>query len=430
MSDTNVAAMPAIKKPAKAVLKKKSNKSVFRRINDWLHLWLGLTSGIIVFIVSVTGCIYAFEKEIRSVTQPYQFVTPQDKAYISPSVLKSLAEKHQFGAKAGKPGSVIQGVQYPGKDKAAIATYRDKKTGYMMIYMNPYSGEIVKVKALEKDFFRIVLMGHFNLWLPRDVGQPIVSWAVLIFVVLLITGLVMWWPKNLKKANVNKSFKIKWKATFKRVNYDLHNVLGFYVVIGALIIAITGLYFGFKWVPKSIYWVASGGKTMPDRKGKFTSDTTVLLQPIAAAKITSPADTVWSRLYTQYKGQGSLQIQFPLTKSDAITATYNSQEGTFYKSLTRYFDQYTLKEIKANTIFNKPYEESNAADKLIRMNYDIHIGAIGGIAGKSLAFLISLICASLPVTGFIVWWGKRKKKSKKQKLQPKIAVDKSFVTAQ
>ena len=386
--------------------RKKRGKSVFRTVNDWLHLWLGLVSGLIVFIISITGCIYCFQKEISSLTQSYQFVKAANKPYLSPSVLKNIAEQKQFGDKAGKPGSVINAVQYPGKGKAAIATYRDKKTGYMMIYLNPYSGKILKIKALEKDFFRIILTGHYNLWLPREIGQQVVCWSVGIFVILLISGLIMWWPKNLRKANRDKSFKVKWKATFKRVNYDLHNVLGFYVLIGALIIAITGLYFGFKWVPKTIYWVASGGKKIPERRGAVFSDTTNIP---AQTALYSLEDSVWSKMNQEYKGQGSLQITFTQKQSDAITASHNPEEGTFYKSHTRYFDRYTMQEIKGKTIYSKPFEEGSGADKLVRMNYDIHIGAIGGIAGKSIAFLISLISASLPITGFIVWWGKKRK---------------------
>jgi uncharacterized iron-regulated membrane protein len=394
---------------------KKRGKSIFRIVNDWLHLWLGMVSGIIVFIVSITGCIYCFQKEISSITQPYQFVPVEEKPYLPPSELKHLAELHQFGDKAGQPGKVINAVQYPGKGKAAIATYRDKKTGYMMIYLNPYSGSVLKAKALEKDFFRIILIGHYNLWLPREIGQQVVCWGTMIFVVLLITGLIMWWPKNLRKANVNKSFKVKWKASFKRVNYDLHNVLGFYVLIGALIIAITGLYFGFKWVPKTIYWVASGGKQMPERRGTVFSDTTHI--PVQTA-LYSPEDKVWANLRSEYKNEGSLQITFAQKQSDAITASFNPQEGTFYKNHTRYFDRYSMQEIPGKTLFNKPYEAGSGADKLVRMNFDIHVGAIGGIAGKCIAFLISLISGSLPITGFIVWWGKkRKSKGTKIKVQ-------------
>ncbi len=77
-----------------------------------------------------------------------------------------------------------------------------------MIYMNPYTGEILKVKELEKDFFRIILMeATFNYGYPVPIGQQVICWATGIFVILLISGLIMWWPKNLRKANVDKSFR-------------------------------------------------------------------------------------------------------------------------------------------------------------------------------------------------------------------------------
>lgn len=50
------------------------------------------------------------------------------------------------------------------------------------------------------------------------------------------------------------------------------------------------------------------------------------------------------------------------------------------------------------------------ADRLFKMNYDIHTGGIFGLAGKIFAFLISLLIASLPVTGTLIWWGRKKEK--------------------
>ncbi len=59
------------------------------------------------------------------------------------------------------------------------------------------------------------------------------------------------------------------------------------------------------------------------------------------------------------------------------------------------------------------------ADKIARMNYDIHVGAVLGLAGKILAFSASLIAASLPVTGFYIWWGKKHKKVKRSNVTMK-----------
>ena len=84
------------------------------------------------------------------------------------------------------------------------------------------------------------------------------------------------------------------------------------------------------------------------------------------------------------------------------------------------FDQQTLKEISIKTPFSGKYIEANIPDKIRRMNYDIHVGSVLGLTGKFLAFFASLISASLPITGFIIWWGKQKF-GKKSPAKPKVA---------
>ncbi|RZK63395.1 MAG: PepSY domain-containing protein, partial [Pedobacter sp.] len=76
-----------------------------------------------------------------------------------------------------------------------------------------------------------------------------------------------------------------------------------------------------------------------------------------------------------------------------------------------FYDQYSLKEIEVKHMYGK-LANATAADKLARMNYDIHVGAVLGLAGKIMAFLASLVAASLPITGFIIWRGRHKKSRK------------------
>lgn len=391
-------------------IQKKKGKSTWRRINNWLHLWLGLTSGIIVFIVSITGCLYAFQHELSDLTQPYKFVKAETKPYLSPSQLKAIAAKEAFGVGRDTGINKIIGVSYGSPEKAALAAFMDKKDGYTMIYINPYNGTVLKKTALKHDFFRFVLEGHFQLWMPRKIGQPIVAIGVLIFVVLLITGLIMWWPKKWNKANRNKSFKIKTDAGPKRINYDLHNVLGFYAMVIALVIGLTGLVWGFQWFSRSYYFTLTGGKTLPKFQ-KGVSDTLLA----KTAVLVSPEDKVWAQMQKEYPGQkGTTQIQFAYLPADPITVIYNPAEGTYYKREFRYFDRYSLAEVKGGGIYGKKFANASTGEKIYRMNYDIHVGAVLGLTGKFIAFFASLICASLPITGFYIWWGKRKKKSGKQ----------------
>lgn len=388
---------------------KKKGKSTFRRVNDWLHLWLGLASGIVVVIVSITGCIYAFEREIRMATEPFQFVKAENKPMLPPSVLKQKAEQFAFGGKTDTLERRITGVTYNPPGHAAISAYNTKAKGYTAIYQNPYTGEVLHEKRFEKDFFRFVLNGHYYLWLPHEIGHAVVGWAIFIFVLLLITGMIMWWPKNLKKANADKSFKIKWGASFKRVNYDLHNVLGFYVMLVAFAIATTGLVWSFEWFSKSYFWAISGGKTLETGRGKKQAPPKG--DPHAIAQYAHPEDVLWQRTMAQYPdNKGYVQIGFGAKKTDPLTVYYNPTLKTYYKREFSTYNSATLELIPRKGIYNTPYAKATVAEKVYRANYDIHVGAIGGITGKIIAFFASFICASLPITGFIIWWGKKKKK--------------------
>ncbi|MBD2754601.1 PepSY-associated TM helix domain-containing protein [Spirosoma validum] len=373
-----------------------------KKLIGQLHLWLGLSSGLLVFIVATTGCILAFEHEIKRVLRPYQYMeSVNNHLLLPPSKLQAVAEKV-----IDKPA---KGVTYNGKGRSAIVSfYGAAPDYYYQVYINPYSGKILKVQDEETDFFHFILHGHYYLWLPEEIGQPVVAYGTLIFTILLITGLVLWWPRNLNKANRDKSFKVKWKAKWRRVNYDLHNVPGFYALIVSLILALTGLIFGLEWFANSVYWVTTGGKSATEFKLPV-SDTTV------ARRFNSPTDLVWQQLSEKKPETAGVYVSCPEKASETIFAYVNYKPDTYHKLDYYTFDQQTLKPIEMGGPYSGPYAKAGFGDKLRRMNYDIHTGAILSLPGKILAFCASLICASLPVTGFIIWWGRRKKNTKKAK---------------
>ena len=286
---------------------------------------------------------------------------------------------------------------------------------YYIVYINPYNGAVLKVKDMDRDFFRVLIDGHFYLWLPPHIGQPIVASATLIFLIMMITGLILWWPRN--KAARKQRFKIKWNARWRRVNYDLHNVFGFYMTWVAIFIALTGLVFGFQWFAKGVYWATSGGKQM-----------TEFYEPVAqkanASATDIPAiDRIYFKMKAEYTDAETIEVHYPINDSVAIGAGANPDAGTYWKVDYRWFDQSTLKEVEVDHLYGR-FANTSAADKIARMNYDLHVGAIGGLPTKIIAFFASLIASSLPVTGFYIWWGRRKKKrlAKKEQAMSKIEV--------
>lgn len=368
-----------------------------KKIIGKTHLVLGLTSGLLVFIIAVTGCIYAFQEEIKNLTQPYRFVEEQTREFLLPSEIKSNAEKML-------PGKHVHAIMYQGKTNAAKAIfYSDSENYYYFVYINQYTGEVLKVKDEYKDFFRFIIDGHYYLWLPPRIGQPIVASATLVFFIMTLTGLVLWWPRN-KNARKQR-FTIKWNVRWRRKNHDLHTVTGFYISWLAIIFAITGLVWGFEWFNSAYYSLISGGKKFQEYQNPvstYTPDT----------QSDRAIDRVWLKLNTEYPDAGAIEIHTPEDSISCIAANINPDPFTYWKTDYRYFDQHTLEELKVNHMWGRFSDLSNS-DKLMRMNYDIHVGAVLGLPGKVLAFFASLIIASLPVTGTLIWWGRRNKKIKK-----------------
>lgn len=390
-----------------------------------IHLWLGLASGLVVVIVSITGCLFVFQKEIS------EFIW-KDKYFVQPATtpalpLSVLQQRAQIALGTGHPIENITTYSQPDrawefmayKNNDTALTYFGAIEYFQAALVNPYTGAVTGLRDYKYDFFSIVKYLHWSLLLNTPYGQPIVGWSTLIFVILLITGLVLWWPKKWTKAYKDRSFKIKWKASFKRVNYDLHNVPGFYSLFPALIIAMTGMVWAFQWFSALVY-VAASGTTTPPPQTVVKSMKTVIWN-IGKDSVSMTADRSVSNA-----ADGSdcvsanpldialltAQAQLPEARRIGISPAEGAEgtiyaygykgKETYYGSDVLQFDQYTGK-----MLHRRNNSEKNRGERLIEMNYDIHVGAIAGLTGKIIAFIISLICASLPVTGFIVWWGKK-----------------------
>jgi uncharacterized iron-regulated membrane protein len=365
-----------------------------RKIILKIHLWLGLGTGLVVFIVSITGAMYCFAPELQQLTQPYRSVTIQNTRFLPASELIAIAEKQIPDKKAKR-------LYYGQPNKAAYALFFDKDGYYYAVFMNPYDGTVLKTKNMRKDFYTIILYLHFTLLIPY--GQEIVGWSTLIFFLMIVSGIILWWPRN--KAAKKARFTIKWGTSPKRLNYDLHNVLGFYSSWILLFTVFTGLIWAFDGFAATVYKM-TGEKYSVIQQKLPVSDTSQKSLLITDKTI----DKVWYQLEHEMKDtyQG-VELILPQTDSAAILVRANPSEKIFYKTDYRYFDQYSGKEFEGAYGWGKYSDAKTLSDRIRRMNYDIHIGAVLGYPGRIAAFLAALVAASLPITGLLIWLGKRKK---------------------
>lgn len=377
--------------------------NALKKIIIFLHRWLGILSGAVVFFICLTGALLVFEKEIKTVTEQFQFVQISPSPVLTPATIVNIVQK--------ETGKKVSNISYPGPQKSVICTLKTgkRRSKSELVYVNPYTGQVLKVKELEKDFFKWLVNGHYYLWLPSKPGKTVVASSTAIFLVLLISGMIIWFPG--KRSKIKQSFRIKWQASPKRLLYDLHNVLGFYSMLLLAILAISGLIFGFKWVDTTFYRISSGGRSIEETQKPKSNIS-------ASGKMLLNADTLFFLYMKDKIRKGSRQtLYFPEKKQDVFMLYDNPEDGTRYRRETRYFDRYSLKELfgKGSGFYAGKFDVSPFSDKLKRMNYDIHVGAIYGWPTKILAFLSSMTGVILVITGYIMWIGNTFRKTKKKR---------------
>lgn len=396
----------------------KKKTPTLKKVIGKIHLWLGLASGLVVFILGVTGCILVFEEEIRllnGTSRIYKTVEKQALPTLPPSQVMKRAKEA-----IPSQGSSVYAF-FKKKENAAVITWHYTpnpndptiRGQYYAVTQDPYTGEVLTIEDWNNDFWGTMFYLHTTLLLPPKTGTAIVSYATLIFVVLMITGLILWYPKS--KKGFKQRFTIKWSASPKRLNYDLHNVFGFYMSWIAIFIAITGMIMGLGWFRNAVYYTTSGGETL-DFSDRPQSTTPTESSNVPVSRQDRIIDSLVAVSISGEKDLFEYSVGYPEGETDPINVSVFTNKGkTYYRHNEFAYDRYS-----GELLADEYWREHNAGERIMHLNYSIHLGLIGGLPTKILAFLASLIAASLPITGFYIWWG-RKRKVRTKGTKPKKA---------
>ena len=363
-----------------------------RKLFGKIHLILGLGTGILFFVIALSGALYSWEPELSHIIY-HQQVKEEDKPYITISDIKNTLQK-----------------SFPEGD-FRTALYRDKgSTIEVLLYipgtyyhaqLNPYTAELIHLQDMKKGWLNNLKNLHRNLLLGPP-GREVVHWITLAAMLMLITGLVIWWPIS-GKPGKNK-FSINWTVSPKKLNYDLHNILGFYSTWVLIFIIGTGVYWGFAVVKDAI----------KDLSGEKEITYEIPLSKIPDAQRALRKDNVLNQLVASYQAKykdSDVRISIPHQENEAIQVSV-LESGKGENTVNHYFhDQYNG-EIIQGKFANGLAQDRSTFSTINGLAYEIHFGSVWGLPGRILASLASLIGASLPITGFLVWFHKRKMKTK------------------
>lgn len=393
----------------KIVLRKKRKKETwFTYITGLLHLWLGLLSSIVVFTVCLTGSIYVFKNQINDFYN-------RDKVFVDApkNTTPSVASIEDF---FDKENCTITAIVIPeNTNRSYSISFTENGSSFVKTqYFNPYTLELLGYGSTTLDrFFQVVLDIHKTLLIPT-IGKQVVGISSLIFCFLLLSGIVLWFPRKLR--DVKNGLTIKWKAKFYRINYDFHKTLGFYSFLGLLFIALTGVYITYPWM-KNAFIVSLGGN--PVLTANASEET--------SSEISAEFSEMLKQMLDQESDKKNLQNVQPISldsifKLANATLPYNAttsiiaptqKEATF--KVTKINTQNWLGAMlpdelsfdkKGNLKVTKKFADKPLHKQFIEISKPLHTGEILGLKSVLLYFIVVLIGTSLPVTGFIIWWKK------------------------
>lgn len=386
------------KNPQKTASSKKvKQKSKWSKLNHWLHLWLGLSSGIIVFIVSFTGVLFVFcDDIIDGLAYDSLYVSEVKEQKLTPEEIL-IAFKNQ---RPDRKASYYINYRDPERTIKLASSTKDRDLQFSWI--DPYTGKVLD-SGKAYDFFYIVAHVHSGEMPFGKTGNLIVEISVWIFLIELITGLILWWPKKWNNSTKKQSFTIKSNASFKRLNYDLHNVPGFYNLLPALLITITGLIIVNKPLGSATHKIFGGTpksySKLRDIKPEYDN-----------TKTYAPLSPIIEKLLA--KDKSIEQVKLSVASKDSITTIFAvAAEDIGLKGVkngkTYAINRYTGQEMES------PVKVMNGLE-IDDWTMNLHIGFWAGWLGKTLTLFVGLICTALPITGFIIWYGRNNKKKKEQ----------------
>ncbi|MGG0847127.1 PepSY-associated TM helix domain-containing protein [Peribacillus simplex] len=387
---------------------KQPNAALYRTVWRW-HFYAGIIFAPLLIILAVTGSIYLFKPQIEQVLyQDYQEVTPQgDKLPASQQIQKvkklypdAVVTKYHPGENASRSSEV------------SITTNNESLT----IFIDPYTGKSIGELNDEDRIMDKIEEIHGEL-MAGTLGDRIVELAACWAVVLIVSGLYLWYPKNkLSLSGVLFPRINKGKNTFRR---DLHAVPAFWISAGMLFLIMTGL-------PWSGFWGSNFQSLATNSGSGYPPSIWTGSAPTSLIKTKDIADVPWAAENLDVP-ISDIQGFIPLSIDDVVTiANREGMHPSYSINIPKETDGvYTLSAFppKAQdeaTIHIDQYSGAVLADyrydhygligKIVAWGITLHKGTQFGLINQIICLLICLGIILVAFSGFYLWWKRKPKK--------------------
>ena len=351
-----------------------------------VHLYLGLVAAVFLVILGVTGAIIAFETDIDHwVHRSLWYVETRPRMLPEEDLVRAVQERFA-------PARVTAIQIWRQHDLVQVMQMSDRAA----VYINPYDGAIRGRTTGQNRTQRTLGMIHqVHLRLAPDprsmptfsaVGKKIISFAGLFLVVLVPTGVILWWR--------TRRASIKWGGSWFRICFDAHHMIGIYAALFLFIIAVTGVMIGFDFGEEAVYSLTHSAPPV-FREKQPQSTLAPGAKPIGADRAAEiargampEASVAVIQLPANPKGAYNVQMRVPEETSEAVHSYV-------------VVDQFSGQVLKV-----KNFKTDSMGYRVIRFNRSIHTGDVMGTPTHILMSLSSLLLVAMVITGVVIWWKK------------------------
>ena len=356
----------------------------FRRVLLFCHLWAALIAGVFLLFLGVTGSFIVYEREIdRVVNRRLIEVHPTGQPLSLGELFSRLEKVH--------PGFKVTELAFSRRPDSAYEVYLDpgNDTEGAVVAVDQYTGKELGDARTASAFVNSVHQFHAHLLMDkhRETAKVIIGVVSIFLFFLSCSGIILWWRRKL--------FRITWSKSGRRINFDLHSVLGIFCSLFLFCFALTGI--ALTWdagVNKLIGKVMPSGE-MPRRpRLPERAHGAPVLEPdaiVAAAREALPGAEIDS-LSIRPGMPADLRMKFP-------------EDRTPIGRSRVWVDPFTGKALSVWSTRAAP-----VGFKLSRMWIrEIHTGDILGWPTRLLACVVSLVLPILVITGTLIWWNRSRK---------------------
>lgn len=360
----------------------------YRTVWRW-HFYAGVFCIPFVIALALSGAIYLFKPQIDQWNErPYHNLDSVGARAAPEALIQAAVDE--------LPGSRFQNLRLPDSPDEAVVVSVIQDGERHLSYVHPSRAEVLHRIGYEDQFVRQVRAFHGEL-LAGTAGSVLVELAACWAIVLILTGLYLWWPRSSKGLagvlypRLSKTGRLFWR--------DLHAVVGFWISLMALFLLLSGLPWSLVWGsafeevrqwaegPVQQDWaVGSGGKAhhhATASPGDRPELDTAILSAAQALQLAPPVAVSWDKGLWKVKSQHQNRPLRATAWLDPETATVERRSG---------------------------FGDKNTVDKVVGVGIAAHEGQLFGWFNQFLGVVTALGLVTLASSGFILW---RKRKPRK-----------------